>query len=51
MKSGSLLRSAWQIPLARKAIARFAPDAWLIEFAQRAHFEWFRRNQNPRTGL
>jgi hypothetical protein len=51
MKSGSLLRSAWQIPLARKAIARFASDAWLIEFAQRAHFEWFRRNQNPRTGL
>jgi hypothetical protein len=51
MKTGSLLRSAWKLPLARKAIARFSSDAWLIEFTQRAHFEWFRRNQNPRTGL
>lgn len=51
MNTCSLLRSAWRFPMARKAIAKFAPDAWLTEFAQRAHFEWFRRNQNPRTGL
>lgn len=51
MKRGSLLRSVWRIPMARKAIARYASDAWLLEFTQRAHFEWFRRNQNPRTGL
>jgi len=51
MKSSSLLRSLWRVPMARRAIVHFASDAWLIEFAQRAHFEWFRRNQNPRTGL
>lgn len=51
MKTSSLLRSAWRFSLARRAIVGLAPDAWLIEFTQRAHFEWFRRNQNPRTGL
>lgn len=51
MKHSSLLRFAWRHSLARKAIVRCASDAWLIEFTQRAHFEWFRRNQNPRTGL
>lgn len=51
MKTSSLLRSLWRMPMARKAIVRYSSDAWLLEFTQRAHFEWFRRNQNPRTGL
>ncbi|MBC7996960.1 MAG: Tat pathway signal protein [Leptolyngbya sp.] len=51
MSQRSILRSAWQFSLGRKAIAKFAPEAWLIKFTQRAHFEWFRRNQNARTGL
>lgn len=51
MQSTWLLARTWHSRWLRKPALWLASDESLIEFSQRAHFEWLRANQNPKTGL
>ncbi len=45
------LKKVWDSPAERAALVDAASDDKLIDLVERSHFEWFRANQNPETGL
>lgn len=45
------LKDVWHTPDLRDHALLAASDDNLVDAVQRAHFEWFRRNQHPVTGL
>lgn len=51
MLSYKLFKAAWRFSLTRKLALGLLSDEALLELVQRAHFEWFRTNSHPVTGL
>jgi hypothetical protein len=51
MLSHTLFKAAWRWSFTRRIALGLLSDDALLEHVERAHFEWFRRNSHPDTGL
>lgn len=51
MMSYKLFKAFWRWSLTRRIAVGLLSDSALTELVHRAHFEWFRKNSHPSTGL